>query len=110
MTRTLTLMPFADLAPDSATRVDVEEFRLSVIRIADDLYVIGDRCSHADFSLSEGELDTDEMTIECWKHGSSFGVVDGEPDSLPATKAVPVYEASVVDGNVTVTVTEQDPS
>ena len=107
---TLSLMPFDELEVDSATRVDRDGHRLSIIRIGDDLYVIGDECSHADYSLSEGEIDTDEMTIECWKHGSSFHVTTGEPDSLPATRAVPVYEASVVDGMVTVTITEQEQS
>lgn len=107
---TLSLMPFDELEVGSATRVDKDGHRLSVIRIGDDLYVIGDECSHADYSLSEGELDTDEMTIECWKHGSSFHVESGEPDSLPATRNVPVYEVSVVDGTVTVTIRTEDQS
>jgi 3-phenylpropionate/trans-cinnamate dioxygenase ferredoxin subunit len=106
----LTLMPFNELDVDSAVRVDVEGHRLAVIRIADDVYVLGDECSHADYSLSEGEVDSDEMTIECWKHGSTFGLSDGQPTCLPATKPVPVYEASVVAGNVTVTVTAEEPS
>jgi 3-phenylpropionate/trans-cinnamate dioxygenase ferredoxin subunit len=106
----LTLMPFDELDVDSSVRLDVEGHRLAVIRIADDLYVIGDECSHADYSLAEGELDTDDMTIECWKHGSTFGVSDGEPTCLPATRPVPVYEASVVAGNVTVTITSEEQS
>ncbi len=107
---TLSLMPFDELEVDSATRVDKDGHRLSVIRIGDDLYVIGDECSHADYSLSEGEIDADEKTIECWKHGSAFHVETGEPDCLPATSAVPVYDVSVVDGVVTVTITSEDQS
>lgn len=106
----LSLMPFDELEVDSATRVDKDGHRLSVIRIGDDLYVIGDECSHADYSLSEGEIDTDEMTIECWKHGSAFHLETGEPDTLPATSAVPVYEVSVVDGIVTVTIENEEQS
>ncbi len=100
----LSLMPFSELEVDSATRVDRDGHRLSVIRIGGDLFVLGDRCSHADFSLSEGEVDADEGTIECWKLGSAFNVADGSPDSLPATQPVPVFEATIVDGIVTVTV------
>ncbi len=107
MTSELKLMPFDELAVDSAVRVDIEGHRLAVVRMDDDLYVIGDRCSHADYSLAEGELDDDEGTIECWKHGSTFDLKTGEPTCLPATKAVPVYAASVVDGIVTVTMTEE---
>lgn len=108
MNTTLQLMPFDELAPDSAVRVDRDGHRLAVIRIGDDLHVIGDRCSHADYSLAEGEVDPDEGTIECWKHGSTFSVTDGHPTCLPATKPVPVYDASVVDGIVTVTVTAEE--
>ena len=44
----------------------------------------------------------DEREIECWKHGSTFSLVTGEPQSLPATRPVPVYEARVHDGQVLV--------
>lgn len=91
-----------ELKPDSAKRIDLDGHRLAVIRLGDDVYVIGDRCSHADYSLAEGEIDAAEGTIECWKHGSSFSVTSGEPTCLPATKPVPTYEASVVDGEIRV--------
>ena len=58
-------------------------------------YAIGDTCTHADISLSEGEVDADECTIECWKHGSAFSLSTGEPESLPATRPVPVYPVTV---------------
>ena len=35
-----------DVAPDSAIRVDVDGHRLAVVRCGDDVYVIGDRCTH----------------------------------------------------------------
>ena len=66
------------------------------------MYVIGDQCSHADVSLSEGDVDVDECTIECPKHGSSFDLATGEPLSLPALKPVPTYAVSVVDGDVVI--------
>ena len=47
-----------------------------LVRIGDDFYAIGDRCSHEDFSLSEGEVLADECEIECWKHGSTFSLDD----------------------------------
>lgn len=89
-----------DLAPGEARRFDVEGFRVCLVRIGDDFYAIGDRCSHADVSLSEGEVLDDDLEIECWKHGSSFSLRTGEPMSLPATRPVPVYDVRVVDGDV----------
>ena len=97
---------FQDLPDGGATRFDVDGHRLSVVRIGEDVYVIGDRCTHADVSLSEGEVDADTCHIECWKHGSSFSLITGEPDAFPATRAVPVYEAHVLNGDVVVTLPE----
>jgi 3-phenylpropionate/trans-cinnamate dioxygenase ferredoxin subunit len=55
-------------------------------------------------SLSEGEVLCDDKEIECWKHGSSFSLVDGEPQSLPATRPVPVYDVRVEGDDVIVVV------
>jgi 3-phenylpropionate/trans-cinnamate dioxygenase ferredoxin subunit len=87
-----------DLAPGTARRFEVGRHRIALVRIGDDFYAVGDRCSHADFSLSEGEVWPDELEIECWKHGSTFSLKTGEPQSLPATRPVPVYDVRV-DGD-----------
>jgi 3-phenylpropionate/trans-cinnamate dioxygenase ferredoxin subunit len=90
-----------DLKPLDPTRFDVDEHHaICVVRIDDDVYAIGDTCTHADVSLSEGEVDPETKQIECWKHGSCFSLVTGEPDSLPAVKAVPVFTTHVRDGDV----------
>ncbi len=100
-----TLFPLAELEPGSARRVDIGGVTVAVVRIDDDVYAIGDVCSHADVSLSDGEVWCDERELECPKHGSAFSLVTGEPATLPATQPVPVFEASVVDGQVLVTIT-----
>jgi 3-phenylpropionate/trans-cinnamate dioxygenase ferredoxin subunit len=87
-----------DLASGEARRFDVAGLRLALVRIGDDYYVIGDRCSHEDFSLAEGEVWAEECEIECSKHGSTFDLRTGEPHSLPATRPVPVYEV-ILDGD-----------
>ncbi|HJR26109.1 MAG TPA: non-heme iron oxygenase ferredoxin subunit [Acidimicrobiales bacterium] len=102
MTEAVKVGRLEDWAPGSVKQVVVGEHRLAVVRIDDDVYVIGDRCSHENVSLSEGEVLCEDRELECWKHGSTFSLVDGNPQSLPATKAVPVYEARVVDGEIEV--------
>jgi 3-phenylpropionate/trans-cinnamate dioxygenase ferredoxin subunit len=87
-----------DVKPGEAKRFDLGELRVAVVRIDDSWYAIGDRCTHEDISLSEGEVHEDEREIECWKHGSCFSLVDGEPTTLPATKAEPVYDVRI-DGD-----------
>jgi 3-phenylpropionate/trans-cinnamate dioxygenase ferredoxin component len=88
----------ADLRDAAALRVDVDEHRICLVRIGADVYAIGDTCSHADVSLSEGEVDVEACEIECVKHGSAFSLTSGEPMTLPATQPVPVYDV-VIDGD-----------
>lgn len=87
-----------DLPMGEGRRVDVGDHRVAVFRVGDDVLAIGDRCSHAEASLSEGEVFDD--AVECPRHGSEFDLRTGRPSSLPATKPVPVYVAKVVDGDV----------
>jgi 3-phenylpropionate/trans-cinnamate dioxygenase ferredoxin subunit len=87
----------------TAVRLDGGPDGVCLVRIGDDFYAIGDRCSHADYSLAEGDIDADERTIECWKHGSAFSLLDGEPQSLPATQPVPAYRVHREGDEVVVT-------
>ena len=102
MARDEVLCRLDELASGEARRFEVGRHQLCVVRIGDEVYVIGDRCSHADYSLSEGEIYADEREIECWKHGSTFSLETGEPQSLPATQSVPTYRVHIDDGNVLV--------
>jgi 3-phenylpropionate/trans-cinnamate dioxygenase ferredoxin subunit len=87
-----------DLEPGGSRRFDLGALRIALVRIDDDWYAIGDRCTHQDISLAEGEVYPDTLEIECWKHGSCFSLTTGEPSSLPATKPTPVYEVRI-DGD-----------
>jgi 3-phenylpropionate/trans-cinnamate dioxygenase ferredoxin component len=97
------VLKVGDVAPGSAKRVDVDGHRVCIVHIAQDWYAIGDECSHADYSLSEGDVWEDEREIECPKHGSTFSLESGAPQTLPATQPVPVYEVRVDGDDVLVT-------
>lgn len=88
----------------TARKFTVAGRAIAVVRIGERAYAIGDTCSHADVSLSEGEVDVEACEIECWKHGSSFSLATGEPMTLPATRPVPVYDVRVVAGQLVLTV------
>lgn len=100
----ITLCPPDELVDGEARRFHVEAgglvHKVAVVRLGDDFYALGDTCSHAEYSLAEGEVDPDECTIECWKHGSLFSLETGEAETLPATRPVPVYVVGVEDGQV----------
>ena len=100
------LCSVGDVKPDSATRFVVGRHKIALVRVGEDFYAIGDTCSHADYSLSEGEVDPDALQIECWKHGSCFSLKTGEPDTLPATRPVPTYDVRVEGDDVFVVVAD----
>lgn len=95
---------FDDLKSGTATKVSVDGVAVALVRIDDDVYAIGDVCSHANVSLSDGEVWCDEKQLECPRHGSAFSLVSGHPDTLPATQPVPVFDAKIVNGEVHVEV------
>ncbi len=96
------LCAVGDVAPGTAHKVVLDGVPIAVVRIGDDFYAIGDECSHADYSLSEGDVWEDECEIECPKHGSTFSLTTGEPQTLPATQPVPVYAVQVEGDDVKV--------
>jgi 3-phenylpropionate/trans-cinnamate dioxygenase ferredoxin subunit len=95
---------FDELESGTGKRFDVDGKPVAVVRIDDEVYAIGDICSHANVSLSEGEVWCETKQLECPRHSSAFSLVTGIPETLPATQPVPVYVARVIDGNVDVEV------
>jgi len=95
---------FDDIESGTAKRFDVNGTPVAVVRIDDEVFAIGNICSHANVSLSDGEVWCDTKQLECPRHSSSFSLLTGVPETLPATQPVPVYVARVIDGNVDVEV------
>ena len=91
-----------DVEPGTARCFEVAGRRVAVVRIGDEVLAVDDRCSHEDFSLADGEVIADLCEIECSKHGSTFDLRTGEPQSLPATKAVAVHRVELRGDDVLV--------
>lgn len=92
MTREIRVCGSDEIGEGEVKGFDVNGRRVAIVRLGGELHAVDDTCSHEDYSLSEGEVDPDECTIECWKHGSLFDLRTGEALTLPATRPVPVYE------------------
>ena len=88
--RTVAINSLEDRKP---SRVLVGETAIAVVSIDGEIFAVGDRCSHADVSLSEGEIDG--CALECWLHGSAFDLRTGAPLTLPAIAAVPVFATRI---------------
>ena len=93
---------FSEFESGVAKKVRVDGVAVAVVRIDDEIFAIADKCSHADVSLSDGVVWCETKQLECIKHGSAFNLVTGVPDTLPATQPVAVYEVSVVNDEVNV--------
>jgi 3-phenylpropionate/trans-cinnamate dioxygenase ferredoxin component len=94
--------PLADVPEQGALRVDVDGVAVAVVRSEGSLYAIDDTCSHAEVSLSEGDIADGE--VECWLHGSRFDLASGRPTCLPATRPIAVYPVKVDGDDVLVDV------
>ena len=80
----------ADLPEVGALQVDLGEKLVAVVRHEEGhLHAVDDTCSHAQVSLSEGEVE--DCAVECWLHGSRFDLRTGRPMALPATEPIAVY-------------------
>ena len=83
---------------------DADGREIAVFNVGGRFYAMDDVCSHAFALLSEGEIDTEELTVECPKHGSAFELETGTPTALPATKPVRVYPVSVEGDDIMIEV------
>jgi 3-phenylpropionate/trans-cinnamate dioxygenase ferredoxin subunit len=83
----------ADVPEGGAKKFDVAGTPVAVFRVGGALYAIDDTCSHAEASLSEGEVDVDELCVECPLHGSLFDLRSGKPRTFPAFAPVATYRA-----------------
>lgn len=89
----------------NALRVEIDDIPVAIVKDSEGvLHAVGDTCSHAEISLSEG--DVEGCTIECWAHGSSFDLNSGQPLTLPAYEPIPVFALSVDGDDVYVDVAQ----
>jgi nitrite reductase/ring-hydroxylating ferredoxin subunit len=73
--------------------------QVCVVRVGGTVHAMQDRCSHADFPMSDGEM-VDDHVIECPLHGAQFDVRDGQVLEAPADEPLVTYEVRVDQGVV----------
>ncbi len=72
--------------------------RVAIAHLENDVFALGDECTHEGCSLAEGELDDAADTIVCPCHGSAFDLRNGEPVEGPAKDPISVFVVRVIDG------------
>jgi len=86
----------SDIPEGEVRKFVVRRIEIAVANLGDGVFLaVDDICSHAEASLSEGEVDVEDETIECPRHGSVFDLRSGKPRSLPATLPIVTFPVKV---------------
>jgi nitrite reductase/ring-hydroxylating ferredoxin subunit len=96
------VLPLAELADRKPMRVDADGSAVLLVRDGDELFAIGNRCTHQGAPLHKGPVrfGGSLKTVQCPLHGSTFDLAEGKVLRGPATEPVPVYETRVTEGVV----------
>jgi len=88
--------PTKDITQNASKVFNIDDNDIAIINCNGEYYAIDDLCSHAEASLSDGEVY--DCKVECPLHGAEFDLKTGEAITLPATKPVNIYPVSIEDG------------
>jgi 3-phenylpropionate/trans-cinnamate dioxygenase ferredoxin subunit len=97
MAEIIDICPVSELPPGSMRLVEGEELEIGVFNCSGSIFAIEDRCSHDNGPLVEGELDQEDCTVECPRHGSRFDLRTGKPLTLPAYVPVDTFPVIIDD-------------
>ncbi|MCP3733135.1 bifunctional 3-phenylpropionate/cinnamic acid dioxygenase ferredoxin subunit [Sphingomonas sp. MG17] len=92
----------SDVPEGASLRIEHPAEALAVHHLEGEFYVTQDRCTHDDWSLSEGYLQ--DGMIECTLHWAKFCVKTGQVKAPPACQALKVYPVRISGTNVEVDV------
>ena len=82
-----------EISPGEMKLVELGQDQILLANVNGNVFAIDDICSHAYASLSEGDLNGQE--VECPLHGSAFNLVTGEALTPPANEALRVFQVRV---------------
>ncbi len=87
-----------DCGPGRLLAVEANGRRVVLANVDGVVYGLEDRCSHAEYPLSTGELSGDR--VQCAYHGAKFEVSSGRAVQMPAIRPVRSYDVEVRDGGI----------
>ena len=92
----------SDIPEGTAQCVWVNNQKIALYHIEGVFYATQDTCTHANASLSEGDIVGEE--IECPLHGARFSVKTGEPTAAPGFVDLEIFSVRVVGEDIEVEV------
>lgn len=94
----------SEISPGEMISVDFSGDAVLVANVDGTIRACDDICSHAYASLSEGDLNGEE--VECPLHGALFNIITGEALTPPADAPVKVYKVQVEGDDIYVAPSE----
>jgi 3-phenylpropionate/trans-cinnamate dioxygenase ferredoxin subunit len=88
----------SELSLNSSKVINLSDKQIALFNYGGEYYALDDMCSHAEASLSEG--DVYDCKVECPLHGAEFDLKTGDAVTLPATKPENKYKVNVEDGYI----------
>ena len=88
----------ADLTDNQLKRTTVKGVDIVLLKRGNQIFALGEKCSHLGGPLSEGQVEGD--TVQCPWHGSRFCLKTGAVVDGPATNPQPALDVQVRDGVV----------
>jgi nitrite reductase/ring-hydroxylating ferredoxin subunit len=95
-------MALEELADRRPKMVTVDGKQVLLVRNGDEVFAIGNRCTHMGAPLAKGPVTFagSLRTVKCPLHGSTFDLSNGKVMKGPATEPVPAFETRVTDGMI----------
>jgi 3-phenylpropionate/trans-cinnamate dioxygenase ferredoxin subunit len=94
----ISIGPASDLPNGERLFVEIDGRPIVVFNLGEQLYAIGDVCSHDDGPLGDGKLE--DGKVICPRHGARFDLHTGKALSLPAVVDIPAYPVRIVRGEI----------
>ena len=94
-------LDFSVLVEGKPIAIDVDGVAVCVAKVGDEVFAVADTCTHAEASLSEGEITGTK--IECWLHGAEFDLRTGEALTPPATESLKSFKVKRNGNQLTIT-------
>lgn len=88
----------SELSINSSKVINLGDKQIALFNYEGEYYALDDMCSHAEASLSEG--DVYDCKVECPLHGAEFDLRTGEALTPPASKAVVCYEITTDENSI----------
>lgn len=91
-------LKLSELIDNKPVKIDLDGKDVCVVRQGAEIFAVADMCSHAEASLSEGDVTAGR--IECWLHGAEFDLRTGEAVTPPASAPVETFPVSIAGESV----------